>query len=127
MPTEIVIPLDNKPGALAKVTEALGKAGLNLEGIGYVTGAARGVLRIIADDTDAALAALKKAKIKAKPAHEVLEVRLSDVPGALAGVARKLAKARVNIDAFYVVGADGGQLRCVFAVDKLDKARAAVT
>jgi hypothetical protein len=125
MPTEIAIPLDNKPGTLAKVTEVLGKAGVNLEGVGYASGA-RGVLRVVPSDADAALAALKKAKIKAKKPQEVLEVRISDTPGALAVVARKLAKARVNVEAFYVVGADAGQLRCVFAVDKLDKAKAAI-
>lgn len=123
MPTEISIPLENKPGALAKVTEVLGKAGVNLEGIGYSAGA-RGVLRVVPSNVDAALAALKKAKIKVKKPQEVLETRIADAPGALADLARKLAKARVNVEAFYVVGAQSGQLRCVFAVDKLDKAKA---
>lgn len=123
MPSEISIPLENKPGTLAKVTEVLGKAGVNLEGIGYGSGA-RGVLRVIPSDVDAALAALKKARIKTKKPHEVLEARVADAPGALAGLARKLAKARVNVEAFYVVGVEGGQLRCVFAVDKIDKAKA---
>ena len=125
MPHEISIPLDNKPGALAKVTEVLGKAGVNLEGIGYGSGA-RGVLRVVPSNVDAALAALKKAKIKVKKPQEVLETRIADQPGSLADLARKLAKARVNIEAFYVVGAEGGQLRCVFAVDKIDKAKAVI-
>ena len=125
MPSEISIPLENKPGTLAKVTEVLAKAGVNLEGIGYGSGA-RGVLRVIPSNVDAALAALKKAKIKVKKPQEVLETRISDQPGALADLARKLAKARVNVEAFYVVGTEGGQLRCVFAVDKLDKAKAAL-
>ena len=92
MPMEIAIPLENKPGALAKVTEVLGKAGINLEGIGYATGT-RGILRVVPDNADKALAALKKAKIKAKAPREVLEARLADAPGALAEIARKLAKA----------------------------------
>jgi len=125
MPMEIAIPLENKPGTLAKVTEVLGKAGVNLEGIGYASGA-RGVLRVIPDDADKAMAALKKAKIKTKQPREILQVRLADTPGALAGVARKLAKAGVNVEAFYVVGEVSGGLRCVFAVDKLDKAKAAI-
>src|SRR5262245_41188512 len=113
MPSEISIPLENKPGTLAKVTDVLGKAGVNLEGIGYASGA-RGVLRVIPSDVDAAVAALKKAKIKAKKPQEVLETRIADRPGALAELARKLAKARVNVEAFYIVGAEGGQLRAVF-------------
>ena len=99
MAVEIVVPLENKPGALAKVTETLGKAGVNLQGIGYATGA-RGFLRVVADNPEKALAALKKAKIKGKAGREVVEITLSDRPGALGEVARKLAKGRINIEAF---------------------------
>ena len=122
MPTEITIPLENKPGALAKVTDVLGKAGVNLEGIGYAAGT-RGVLRVIADDTQKALAALKTAKIKVKATQEVLTATLPNRPGALGELARKLGKGRINIDAFYVTGETGGTLRCVLAVDKPDKAK----
>lgn len=125
MPIEISIPLENKPGALAKVTEVLGKAGVNLEGIGYATGT-RGLLRVVPDNAGKALEALKKAKIKTKTPREVLEARVADAPGALAEIAKKLAKAKVNVEAFYVVGEASGQLRCVFAVDKLEKAKAAL-
>ena len=122
MPKEIVVPLENKPGTLAKAAEVLGAAGVNLQGIGYTTGA-QGTLRVIADNPEKALAALKTAKLKVKQVKEVLNLTLPDTPGALGGVARKLAKGRVNIEAFYVVGTDLGRLRCVLAVDKLDKAR----
>ena len=125
MPTEIIIPLDNKPGALAKVTDVLGKAGVNLEGIGYAAGK-RGVLRVIADDKAKALAALKAAKVKVKGTQDVLQVSLMNRPGALGELARKLGKARINIDAFYVVGEASGTLRAVLAVDKPDKAKALV-
>ena len=122
MLTEIVVPLENKPGTLAKVAEVLGAAGVNLQGIGYATGV-RGVMRIIVDDSNKALAALKKAKLKVKQAKEVLELTLPDTPGALGAVARKLAKGRINIEAFYVIGIESSRLRCVLAVNKLDKAR----
>ena len=123
MAVEIIVPLENKPGTLAKVAEVLGKAGVNLQGIGYSAGA-RGFLRIVADNPGAALAALKKAKIKGKAGREVVEITLADQPGALGEVARKLAKARINIEAFYVAGeGSGGGLRCVFAVDKPEKAQ----
>jgi hypothetical protein len=122
MPVEIVVPLENKPGTLAKAAEVLGAAGVNLQGIGYATGA-RGSLRVIADNPEKALAALKKAKLKVKQVKEVLELTVPDTPGALGSVARKLAKGRVNIEAFYVVGGESGRLRCALAVDKIDKAR----
>ena len=125
MPIEILIPLNNVPGTVAKVAETLGKAGVNLQGIGYPTGA-RGVLRVIANESTKALAALKAAKLNVRQTKEVLVLSIPDEPGALGAVARKLAKARVNIEAFYVVGSDSGRLRVVFAVDKLDKAKTIV-
>ncbi len=122
MPTEIVIPLENKPGTLAKVSEVLGKAEVNIQCMGYATGK-RGTLRLIAQDADKALAALKKAKVKVKQSREVLEFTLPDTPGALGIMARKLAKGRINIEAFYIIGAEPGGLRCVVAVDKLKKTK----
>ncbi len=125
MPVEIVVPIENKPGTLAKIAETLGKAGVNIQGASYATGA-KGVARFVTDDADRALAALKAARIKVKQAKEVLDTTLADVPGALGALARKLAKARVNIEAFYIVGTGSAGLRCVIAVDKLDKAKAAL-
>jgi hypothetical protein len=123
MPKEIVIPLDNKPGSLAKVAETLGAAGVNFEGVGYATGV-RGLLRIVTNNDEKALNALTGAKVKVKKVNEVVDVTLPDTPGTLGSMARKLAKARINIDAFYVVGSEPGGLRCIVAVDKPDKARA---
>jgi hypothetical protein len=125
MPVEIVVPVENKPGTLAAIAEVLGAAGVNIQCTSYATGV-RGVTRLIADDTDKALAALKAAKIGVKLSQEVLEVTLRDVPGALGTLARKLATARVNIEAFYVVGAGSDGLRCIVAVDMLEKAKAAI-
>ncbi len=125
MPTEILVALANKPGALAKVAEALGSAGVNFHGVGYASGA-RGTLRVVADDSERALAALKKAKIKVSKTREALELSVADRPGELGALARKLAKGRVNIEAFYVVGSDPGGLRCVLASDKIEKAKTIV-
>jgi hypothetical protein len=125
MPTEILVALANKPGALAKVAEALGSAGVNFQGVGYASGAG-GTLRVVADDPGRALAALKAAKIKVKKTREALELTLPDKPGELGALARKLAKGRVNIEAFYVVGGDSGGLRCILASDKVEKAKTIV-
>lgn len=125
MPVEIIVALANKPGAVAKVAEALGSAGVNFQGVGYASGA-RGTLRVIADDTERALAALKAAKIKVKKTQEAVELTLPDRPGELGALARKLAKGRVNLEAFYVIGGSSGGLRCVVVSDKVEKAKAVV-
>ena len=123
MPTEIIVALANKPGAVAKVAEALGSAGVNFQGVGYASGA-RGTLRVVADDPERALAALKHAKIKVKKTQEALELTVPDRPGELGALARKLAKGRINLEAFYVVGGSSDGLRCIVASDKLEKAKA---
>ena len=90
MPMEISIPLENKPGALAKVTEVLGKAGINLEGIGYATGT-RGILRVVPDNADKALAALKKAKIeRVTTSQEVVNHFIANRLEVAAGVKQQL-------------------------------------
>lgn len=125
MATEIVISLQNKPGALAKAAEVLGAAGVNFVGVGYVTGA-RGVMRVVADHSERALSALKAAKLKVKQTREVIELSLPNRTGALGETARKLAKGRVNLEAFYIVGAESGALQCIVASDKIGKAKSIV-
>jgi hypothetical protein len=123
MPKEIVVPMENKPGGLAKVAEVFGAAGVNVEGVGYATGP-RGVLRVVTDDAAKAQAALKAAKIKVKEVNDAISVTLPNTPGTLARMARKLADKRVNIEAFYIVGAGPRGLNCVLTVDKPEKAKA---
>ncbi len=39
MPADITVLMENRPGALADIAEALGQAGVNIEGMcGFVTG-----------------------------------------------------------------------------------------
>jgi hypothetical protein len=99
---DLAIALENRPGALAEMGEALGVAGVSVEGGGvFVTGGI-GVAHFLVADAGAARAALESAGIRVTGEHEVLVQRLrQDEPGQLGKIARKMAEAGVNIEVQY--------------------------
>ncbi|MEK0338362.1 MAG: ACT domain-containing protein, partial [Nitrosopumilus sp.] len=65
---------------------------------------------------------LQLAGLEVRGEREVLVLKLENRPGVLGDVTRRIAKAGVNIDLFYVAS----NTRLVIGADDLDKARAAV-
>lgn len=123
---ELRVSMEDKPGALAKLAEALAKAGVNIETISAATSGGGGDIRVLVADTAAARKALESAGIKVTGEREMLFVDLEDRPGSLAATARKLADQQVNIDAIYVVGAAGGKKQLAVGTSDVAKARTAV-
>ncbi len=99
---DLAIALENRPGSLAELGEALGAAGVSLEGGGaWVTGGV-GVAHFLVEDAAAACRALEDAGIRVLEAREVLIQRLKqDVPGQLGSLTRRMASAGVNIEVLY--------------------------
>ena len=114
----VLIP-DDQPGVLARVGQALGDAGLNIEGVSAFTGQGKGVVHLLVDDAEGAQEALSAAGFEVRAARDVLLVEIEDRPGALGELCRKLADAEVNIEQSYL--ATGSRL--VLAVDDVAKAR----
>lgn len=121
MGKDIKVKLENRPGTLADLGEALGKAGVNIEGM---CGPCEGdeVAHVLVDDIKAAKAALKEAGIEVLGKSDVLVLDVQDEPGVLGGICRRLSDAGVNIDFFYVATGT----RIVLGVDDKEKAKAAV-
>jgi len=118
---DLSIDLDHVPGALAAMGEALGRAGVSIEGGGVFVAGGRGVAHFLFHDGEAARRALAAAGIRVLAVREPLLLRLRQgVPGQLGMVARRMADAGVNIDVQY--SDHDGQL--VLLVD--DTARGAV-
>ena len=125
MPTDFTVSLDNRPGTLADLGEALGGAGVNIDAFaGFGLGEA-GVAHVLVGDAGKAKAALEGAGIKVTAEKEALSVTLPDEPGVLGAHARKLANAGVNIEASYVGSSGPGGVDVVFVVDDIEKARSA--
>jgi hypothetical protein len=99
---DLAISLENRPGALAELGEALGKAGVSLEGGGAWVVSGQGIAHFLVEDGTAARRALEAAGIRLVEEREVLVQRLKqDVPGQLGLLTRRMAEAGVNIEVLY--------------------------
>lgn len=99
---DLSIELENRPGALAEMGEALGEAGVSVEGGGVFVANGVGVAHFLVHDAAAARMALAKAGIRVVGENDVLVQKLrQDVPGQLGAIARRMAAAGVNIEVQY--------------------------
>ena len=99
---DLEIDLDDRPGALADMGAALGRAGVSIEGGGAWVVGGRGVAHFLVADGAAARRALEAAGIRVLHEREVLLQRLHQaVPGQLGELTRLMADAGVNIEALY--------------------------
>jgi hypothetical protein len=88
----------DKPGAIAKATEAIAKAGINLEGYAEI----KGTLHALTADAPRTRRALEEAGLKVTDESEVAVMDVEDRPGIAAGIFRRIADADVNVDFSYV-------------------------
>ena len=99
---DLTIQLDDRPGALADMGEALGNAGVSIEGGGAWVVGMSGAAHFLFKDGDAARAALEAAGIKVLAVRDVVVQRLKQaVPGQLGKLTRRMAEAGVNIEVLY--------------------------
>jgi hypothetical protein len=118
---DLAIVLDNRPGALAEMGEALGKAGVSVEGGGAWVVSGKGIAHFLFEDGTAARQALEKAGIKVLAEREVVMQRLKQaVPGQLGQLARRMGDAGVNIEVMY----SDHNNHLILVVDNVEKARA---
>lgn len=122
MATDLTVQLEDRPGSLAELGEALGGAGVNIDGVCGVTGGGRGEIHVLVEDASAARQALEGAGIQVAAEQEVLVVEAEDRPGELGRVARAIADAGANITVVYVAAGT----KVVIGADDLEKARGAV-
>jgi hypothetical protein len=118
---DLAIRLENRPGALAEMGEALGKAGVSVEGGGAFVFDGQGVAHFLFEDAAAARRALEAKGIVVLAEREVLVQKLrQDQPGQLGKISRLMAEAGVNIEVIY----SDHQNQLILVVDDYDKGRA---
>ncbi|HET8648414.1 MAG TPA: hypothetical protein VFL95_00115 [Gemmatimonadales bacterium] len=99
---DLTIELENRPGALAAMGEALGGAGVSVEGGGAWVVNGVGAAHFLVSDGAAARIALSAAGIRVLADREVLVQRLDQaIPGQLGRLTRAMAEAGVNIEVLY--------------------------
>jgi len=125
MARDLTVVLQDRPGELARLGQATGQAGLNIQGMCAITGEGKGVIHLLFDDNDTTTArnALEEAGMGVADDREVLVIDVTDQPGTLGGMARALGEANVNIELAYTTF---GGIKLVIATDDLDSARAAL-
>jgi hypothetical protein len=104
--TQLAVFLANRPGALARVCDALGNAGVNIQALATSDTVDHTVVRMVVSDPTKALMLLGEAGVLALET-EVLTIETASEPGVLAKIAERLAEAEVNIEYAYLAGGRG--------------------
>jgi hypothetical protein len=105
MATDLTISVEDRPGTLADIGEALGRAGVNIEGFAGFGMEGRGIIHVLVEDAMAARRALDEAGLKVEGEAEALVMDMTanvDRPGSLGEIARNVANAGVNIQVAYI-------------------------
>src|ERR1043166_1012768 len=106
--TQLALFLSNRPGALAKVCEELAKAEINIHALSISDTVDHSIVRMVVSDPTKALMLLGEGGIIALEA-EVLQIECDNVPGTLATIAERLAKAGENIEYAYLATSPGAK------------------
>lgn len=122
MAFDLAIELENTPGALARVAAAVSDAGVNLAAATCIGSGERAELHILVPRAEPVKHALAIAQLAVSREREVVVVEVDDTPGVLADLARRVAKAGVNLDLLYIATRN----RVVFGSADLDALRAAL-
>jgi len=119
--TEFVVQMENRPGRLAALTEALAASGVNIEALAAYGHDGEGTVRLIVDDAPTTRRVLEDAALRNEE-HTVLSALLPHRPGELARLTRLLADAGVNIDALYVLRSTPEGIELAISVDQPESA-----
>jgi hypothetical protein len=122
MAADLVIDVENTPGALARVAAAISDAGVNIAAATCIGSGERVELHILVPHAEAARHALAISHLAVSREREVVVVDVEDRPGVLADLTRRIARAGVDLDLVYVATRN----RLVFGAADLDALRTAV-
>jgi hypothetical protein len=126
MATDLTVVLDDRAGQLAHMGEALGDAGVNIEGFSAATDDGVGIVHVLVENAMVAQNALILADIKVEGDADAIVIDLTDEeagkPGTLGKVAGKVATAGINIAVAYLATND----RAVLVTSDNEKAREAL-
>ncbi len=126
MATDLTVVLDDRAGQLAHMGEALGDAGVNIEGFCATTDDGIGIVHVLVENAMVAQNALILADIKIEGEADAVVIDLTseeaDRPGALGRVAGRVATAGINVSVAYLATRD----RAVLVTSDNEKAREAL-
>jgi hypothetical protein len=113
MATDLTVVVDDRAGQLAHLGEALGDAGINIEGFCATTQDGIGIVHVLVENAMVAQNALILADLKVEGESDAVVIDLTDEadrPGALGRMAGRVASAGVNISVAYLATRNRGVL-----------------
>ena len=122
MAVDLVIDIENTPGALAQVAAAISDAGVNIAAATCIGGGERAEVHILVPHAEAAKHSLAISHLAVTREREVAVVDVEDRQGVLADLTRKIARAGVDLDLVYVATRN----RVVFGAADVAALRAAL-
>jgi hypothetical protein len=123
MAVDLVIDIDNEPGALARVATAISDAGVNIAAATCIGLGERAELHILVPHAESARHSLAISHLAVTREREVVVIDVEDRPGVLADLTRQIARAGVDLDLIYVATRN----RVVFGAADLDGLKAALS
>jgi len=117
-----IVDMQDQPGELARVTEAIAQKGINITAFSGATAGGRGAAMLVTNDEEGTRRALADAGCQVMES-ELVTAALEHRPGSLAAAARKLADAGINISGALPIGMSDGKVSIAFATDQPAKAR----
>ena len=119
---ELSVMLENKPGALAELCSKLAEKAVNILGMMVPEQSGVAPVRLVVNHTDVAEKVFDQLGIKYTES-DVLNVPLSDKPGALGKITRKLADHKINIKYAYATILPGaGKANVILGVSDVEAA-----
>jgi hypothetical protein len=122
MAVDLVIDIENTPGALAQVAASISDAGVNIAAATCVGPGELAELHVLVPHAEAAKHLLAISHVAVTREREVVVVEVEDHPGVLADLTRQIARAGVNLDLVYVATRN----RVVFGASDLDALKSAL-
>jgi len=118
---QISIFLENKSGRLAEVTGVLSQAGINIRALYLADTADFGILRLIVNDTEKALLALRERGFTVEKT-KVIAIEVPDRPGGLSGILDTIKEAGINVEYMYAfVEKSGENAIVIFRFDESER------
>jgi len=112
----------DRPGELARVTEALANAAVNIRAIASESKRDASFLRVVTSDVQTTEKALRNAGLKFD-LSDILNLELIDRPGELAKAARRLSRAGINVHSIFILGSKNGRTEIALVVDDIERAK----
>ena len=126
MATQLAVFLENRPGALARVCEALAKAGVNIHALTVSDTVDHAVVRMIVSDPTKALMLMGERGVLAFE-NDVLIIDAPNEMGVLGKIADALSRAEVNIEyAYFATSGTSPKGLIVMRPSDVEKARRAL-